>query len=150
MRLKNILVGIDFLNDIEEIVRKTEQIVQVEEARIWLLHVANPDPDFVSYEAGPQPERDRRADELKKKKKRMGELTEKLQAGGVKAEALFIKGPTAKTLLDKAGKLHADMIILGNRNHGFFYELFIGSTSLEVLGKSKLPVLLVPVQNKDK
>ena len=49
-------------------------------SKIWLVHIAAPDPDFVGYEVGPQYIRDHRADELKKEHKLVKKYADELKA----------------------------------------------------------------------
>jgi nucleotide-binding universal stress UspA family protein len=52
------LVAVD-LSDLSEIViEEAKKIAKPLNAKIWLVHIAEPDPYFVSWEAGPDTERD--------------------------------------------------------------------------------------------
>ncbi len=53
-----ILVGIDFSESTEKIAKKTEEIATALSAKIWLLHVAEPEPDCIAFKEGLQSERD--------------------------------------------------------------------------------------------
>ena len=48
------LVGLDLSESTDKIVQKVEEIAKALSAKVWLLHVADPDPDFVGWDAGPQ------------------------------------------------------------------------------------------------
>ena len=63
--MKNILVCIDFHEQTKNLINKAAEIAKAFNAKLWLVHVAAPDPDFVGYDVGPQYIRDARADELK-------------------------------------------------------------------------------------
>jgi nucleotide-binding universal stress UspA family protein len=145
--MKNILVGADFFNGTEEILNKVMELIQIEESKVWLIHVASPDSHFVSYEAGPQTERDDRADNLREKKNLLKKYERILEEKGVETEGLLVQGATAQTLLEKAHELDIDLIVLGDHKHGFLFNAFIGSTSKEVMEKSRIPVLIIPVKS---
>ena len=52
------LVAVD-LSDLSEIViEEAKKIAKPLNAKIWLVHIAEPDPYFVGWEAGPDKERD--------------------------------------------------------------------------------------------
>lgn len=63
--IKNILVAIDFNETVGELLSYAEALAIKFDAKIWVLHVAAPNPDFVGYEPGPQYIRDFKADELR-------------------------------------------------------------------------------------
>ena len=48
-------------------------------------------------------------------------------------------------IIEESKKLNADLIIAGHHEHGFFYNAFVESVSAEVIKKSKIPVLIVPL-----
>ena len=49
-----LLVAVDLSESTEKVVKKAEEIASAISAKVWILHVAAPDPDFVGYEPGPQ------------------------------------------------------------------------------------------------
>jgi len=58
--------------------------------------------------------------------------------------ALLVQGPTTETILGEAEKLAADLIVVGSHGHGALARAIVGSTSRSLLGKAKVPVLVVP------
>lgn len=62
--MKNILVTIDFNENENLLLDKAYQMAKAFGAKLWLMHIAAPDPDFVGYDVGPQYIRDARATEL--------------------------------------------------------------------------------------
>ena len=127
--------------------------VAAEEARrcgapLVLLHVAAPDPDFVALEAGPQPVRDRRADELRDEHRRLQALTVELRGHGVEAEARLVQGPTVETILEQAESRGVERIVMSTHGHGLWHRVLLGSVSEGVLRGARVPVLLVPVREE--
>ena len=76
----------------------------------------------------------------------MHEYAEKMQEEGVDAQGLVIEGATVDMILDKAEKLDIDLIITGHHEHNFVYKAFFGSVAKGVVKKTKIPVLLVPLE----
>lgn len=144
--MKNILVAIEFDNDAEPLVGKALELAKPFKAKVWLLHIAAPDPDFVGYDAGPQSVRDNLAKELRIKHIRLQDRAKDLENKGFDAEALLVQGPTVKTLIEESKKLNADLLIAGYEEHSFVYKLLIGSVSFKILKKSKVPILMVPLK----
>ncbi|MBT8303343.1 MAG: universal stress protein [Bacteroidia bacterium] len=143
--MKNILVSIDFKGNEKPLLDKALEIARAFDAKIWLVHIAAPDPDFVGYDVGPQSVRDARANKLKKEHKLIEDFTKDLRHKDAIAEGLLIQGATIETVIKESKKLKADLIITGHEEHGFLYRALLGSVSSQLIKKSKIPVLIVPL-----
>lgn len=144
--MKNILVTIDFNKNEKLLIDKAFQLAESFNSKIWLMHIADPDPDFVGYEAGPQYIRDSRASDLRKEHKLLQEYSAKLKKKGVDSEGILVQGATIEMIIEESKKLNVDLIIAGHYEHGFFYNAFVVSVSAKVIKKSKIPVLIVPME----
>jgi len=143
--MKNILVTIDFDENIEPLVDKAFEIANAFHSKIWLLHIAAPEPSFVGYEVGPQYIRDWRAEDLRTEHRQLERFTRELEEKGIKTEGLLIQGATIEMIISESKKLNIDLIIAGHHERSFFYNAFVGSVSAQIIKKSKIPVLIVPV-----
>lgn len=143
--MNNILVSIDFDDCDQLIIDKAIELGKAFNAKLWVIHIAAPDPDFVGYDAGPQHERDFRANTLKKEHKQLHDYALQINSQGIKTESLLIQGSTVDMVIEEAKKLNADLIIIGHQEHNFFYKAFFGSVSEQIINKSKIPVMVVPV-----
>lgn len=114
------------------------------QGEVWLLHVADPEPDFVGYDAGPQVERDLVAGELRQEHRDLQQLADQWRAEGIECTALLVQGPTSATILVEATRLGAELIVLGTHAKGAMRRLFGSSTSDGVVAQTKVPVVLVP------
>src|SRR6187455_2467334 len=99
--MNNILVPIDLSPSSEGIFAMACLFAQRLECKLWLIHVAAPDPDFVGYGVGPQYVREQRADELRKEHVDLQSMAKRAGAHGINAEALLVQGPTAETLVQE-------------------------------------------------
>ena len=63
----------------------------------------------------------------------------------MKAEGLLVQGATVEMIINEAQKLNSELIITGHHDHNFIYKAFNGSVSDDIIKKSKIPVLLVPL-----
>lgn len=146
--MKNILIPIEFDINTQKLIDYGSELAKKFESKIWLIHIAAPEPDFVPYTSGtgPNDERKKRASELKTERKRIQEYTKTLNKKGLDSSSLFVQGQTIKTIMQKVDKLNIDLIITGNNKHSFIYKLFIESVSNEIIKKSKIPVLLIPFE----
>lgn len=115
-------------------------------SRVFLMHIAAPDPDFVGFEVGPQHVRDWRADELRDEHKQLEDWQSSFQSKGLQCTAMLVAGPTVEKLLEESERVEADMIVMGTHGHGRVYDILVGSTAQGVLKKSNIPVVLVPIR----
>lgn len=141
----NILAAVDFSGFTEPILSAVERIAAaVPESRIWLLHVAEPDPSFVGYEAGPEVVRDQVAAEYRQERQRLQACAERLRGAGWEATPLVVQGAIAETILEEAARLEAQLIVMGSHGYGTIAELIVGGVSKVVLRKAACPVLIIP------
>lgn len=143
--MKNILVTIDFDKESGLLIDKAFELAMHFKSKIWILHIAEPEPDFIGYAVGPQYIRDHRAEELREEHKILQKYAEELRQKGVDAEGLLIQGPTIEMIIEESVKLNTDLIIAGHHKHGFFYNAFVGSVSTEIIKESNIPVLIIPL-----
>ncbi len=143
--MNQILVAIDFSDSTPLVIDQAMILAQATSAKIWLIHVAAPDPDFVGYQTGPQTERDFMAHKYRDEHHELHEWADKLREKGIDVTALLIQGATIETILEKAKSLTVDMIIVGSHGKSGFYKLLVGSVSEGILSYAKCPVLVVPM-----
>jgi nucleotide-binding universal stress UspA family protein len=62
------------------------------------------------------------------------------------SELRMVEGIPAQVILEEAERTKADLIVLGSHGHTAINEVLLGSVARKVTGKSKIPVLLVPVK----
>ncbi|MEN8131140.1 MAG: universal stress protein [Pseudomonadota bacterium] len=143
-----LLVGVDLSDSTEMVVKKAEEIAKALSAKVWLLHVADPEPDFVGFEVGPQSVRDSLSKSFHGEHCQIQEIADRLRKEGLDTTALLVQGATAETILKEASKLDIDMIVVGSHGQGAMYQLLVGSVSEWVLHKSECPVLVVPTHKR--
>jgi nucleotide-binding universal stress UspA family protein len=141
--MKNILVAVDFSAITQKLLEAAVRVAN-EDSKVYIIHVAAPDPDFVGYSVGPEYIRDDRADTLHEEHEKLGEFKTSLKSLGVDAEALLVSGPTVETLLDEIKKLEIDFLIIGKKGHSKIHELIMGSVCKNVLSKVEVPMLVIP------
>ncbi|MEM9090661.1 MAG: universal stress protein [Cyanobacteria bacterium P01_F01_bin.53] len=139
-----ILVAVDLSDATETIVNKAEEIAQAVSAQIWIIHVAQPKPELLEFDAGPQAEREFLAKRFQTEHAQVQEISARLRHGGLEATALMIKGDTVEAILAEASKLEADMIVVGSHGRGMMFQLFVGSVSQGILSRAQCPVLVIP------
>lgn len=146
--MQNIMIALDYGEGQSEILTAGLKLASKFSSSVFLVHVAAPEPDFVGYEVGPQYIRDEVAKELRKEHRWLQKYKEQFQAMDVSTEALLIQGSTSEVLLEEIRKLNIDLLILGNRKHGFLHNLFLGSTKDKIIDENEVPILLVPIKEQ--
>ena len=141
----NILTAIDFFDSTEMILRVTRKLAISMNAKVRLLHVAEPDPDFVGFDTGPHEVRDQIAAEFHKEHRDLQALAEQLRDEGVDASAILVQGVIVDTVLEHAKSHDTDLIIVGSHGHGAVYDILVGSISEGIIRKAHCPVTVVPV-----
>jgi len=141
--MQNIVVAVDFSDQSERVIQVARDLASAHSARVWLIHAAEPDPDFVGYEAGPQSVRDSVAREFRKEHRELQQIAEGLRADGIDATALLVQGPTIRTILDEAERLGADHIVVGSHGRGAISRVLLGSVSEGVVHKAPCTVTVV-------
>ncbi|MCP4450115.1 MAG: universal stress protein [Planctomycetes bacterium] len=165
----NILVAIDFSDGLDAVLSEVRKWANFTHPKLWLIHVTEPQPDFIGY--GPdiglmsdpmavevfasnsqthQNARDTAARRLREKRYQLQELAETLQISGTTVTPLLLEGPVTKTILEEATKHEASMIIVGSHGHGTMRQLLLGSVSEGVLRKSSIPVLVIPTHHTER
>ena len=150
MNLKTILVPIDFSDATPSVVQYASELAGAFGGKIVLLHVSEPEPDFVGFEAGPQAVRASVARDFRAEHQKLDELKHSLTASGIETTALQIQGALAEKILLEAETQAAGLIVMGSHGHGAIYNLLVGSVTSGVLKKTKCPVLVVPAPRSAK
>jgi nucleotide-binding universal stress UspA family protein len=148
--LKRILVPIDFSQVTNTVIKAAIGQAQAFGAMINLVHVAEPEPDFVGFKPGPDSVRKSQVKKVCDFRHELYVYKEQLEKAGIKTKALMIQGPTVEKILQEATRWKADQIIIGSHGHGKLYKLLLGSTSAAVVKKASCPVLIISSQRAKK
>ncbi|MCK4709921.1 MAG: universal stress protein [Gammaproteobacteria bacterium] len=152
-----ILVTIDFSDITEKVLHQTEALAKSMHAEICLLHVAEPNPDHIVYDydpaamyaVDPTEIRDKIAQRFHKEHKLLQQYADELRNSGLNCKALMVQGETVEMILKGVEKLSIDFIVAGSYGKGMISQIFLGSTSEELIKKTSVPVYLVPVDKVD-
>ena len=144
----NILVAVDISDATQKVLAVSKYFADATDARVRVLHVAEAEPDFVGYDAGPDVVRDQVASEYREEHRSVQEYAEQLRDAGIDAKALLIKGPLVATILQQAKRFDADLLIVGSHGFGAIYDLLVGSASRGILKDTEIPVLVVPIRDE--
>ena len=144
----NVIVALDFSEVTRDVLEVVGRISATGSMKLYLVHVAEPDPDFVGWQAGPDVVRKQVAEEFRREHRQLDEMAKNLRQAGRAATALLVQGPIVETILDQASDLEAGLIVVGSHGHGAAYDLVVGSISSGIIRKSTVPVLVVPATGR--
>ncbi len=144
----NILVSLDISESTDKVVAAATGLATAMSAKLYLIHVAEPEPDFVGYGVGPQTVRDSVSTELHKEHAHIQDIAESLRQKDIDATGLLIQGSIAETIIKQAKKLKSEMIVMGSHGRGAVYKILVGSVSEGVLRNAECPVLVVPTHSR--
>jgi len=88
--MKNILVAIDFKGNEQLLIDKAAVFAEKFDSKVWVIHIADPDPDFVGFSVGPKYIRDDRLTELKQEYILLNDYVDTLTKKGINSESLLV------------------------------------------------------------
>ena len=143
-----LLVAVDLSEATEIIVKKAEEIAIALSAKLWIIHNAEPEPDFVEFVSDPLTARENLSRRFHAEHRQIQEIANRLRKSGLDTTALLVHGPTVEYILKEASELDVDMIVVGSHGRGAMYQLLVGSVSEGILHKSQCPILVVPTHRR--
>jgi nucleotide-binding universal stress UspA family protein len=143
-QMKTILVPVDFSDVTDRVLSTSENLARTFGARLILLHVSEPEPDFIGFEPGPMAVRSVVARDFRKEHQRLDQLKATVAKDELDVLALHIQGPLVDKIVDEAAKHHADLIVMGSHGHGALFEFLVGSVTSGVLRAASCPVMVIP------
>lgn len=144
--MQNILVAIDRPKHADQLIAQAVKLAKLTKAKIWILHVTEPDPDdFLARESGPQHVYEKRAEERKKEASCIKQWTEEIKNQNITAEGLLIEGSIIKTIKSKVEEHHIDLVVAGHERKNFLYGLFTANKKKDLVDELKIPLLAVPL-----
>ncbi len=150
MPIKSILVGVDFSDITESVVKSANFFARLFNSKVILFHVIEP-PSPILYEEGFEPLltidgvevvmevetllREKAEEEIKK----LLQLFDKDIPVDYKIEV----GDIAETILEYSDENNIDLILIGSHQKGLLEILLLGGTAEKIVNKSKTSVLVV-------
>jgi len=144
-----ILIAIDSSDTTQDLITAARSLIPRDnnpnQIQIWILHVAEPDPAFVGFEAGPTTVRVTMAKRYRREHRDLQLLADGMRKDGYDCTALLIQGSTIETIVDQAERLTTDVIVAGTHGHGRIMDAVVGNLSSGLLRKPSTPMLMVPL-----
>jgi len=146
--IETILVPVDFSDVTDRVVGTAKRYARAFGCRVLLLHICEPEPDFIGYEPGPIVVRENIADSMRRDQKTLEELKSKYDEPELDLVALQIQGPAVEKIVSEARQQNAGLVVMGSHGHGSIYNLLVGSVTEGVLKHVPCPVLIVPTEHQ--
>ena len=143
-----ILVAIDFSDLSKRVVAEADRLASRLQAKVYLLHSVEPEPDFMGYDDDPKVIRDQIALQYHREHRLLQEYAQSLRDKGLDVTAVLVRGIFSKSILQHADKVSADLIMVGSHGKGTLSALVMGSCSQQVIRHATVPVVVIP-QVKD-
>ena len=143
MNLDLILVAVDFSEVSASVYAAAVELAARMHSEVVVVNVTEPQVDYVGL-AAPL-EYVARDNELEKiLEARLNAAREAFEMRGVAVKVEHHWGPVVGSVLERAQKLGAGLVVLGSHGHGAVYNLLVGSVAAGVIKHSPVPVLVVP------
>jgi nucleotide-binding universal stress UspA family protein len=151
-----LLAAIDFSDITPHLLEHTTELATALNAEIYLIHVAEPNPDHIAYDYDPatvytvdsSEVRNSIAERFHQEHVTLQEYAGNMREKGITCTALMIQGVTVELLLKEAGRLEVDFIVAGTHGKGLISQLLLGSTSEQLIKQTTIPVHLVPAKKE--
>ena len=147
--LKNILAAVDFSPVTQDVAAEARALAEAFGAKLWLIHVAAPEPAFVGYDIGPAYIRSAVAAELREQHAALEAWQAELAGSGIDVTARLLPGDPVEKILEEARDMPADRIVIGSHGHGALRDLLMGSVGQGVVRRAECPVLVVPARRAE-
>jgi len=141
-RMRRILHATDFSRASAPAFAKAVELAKRAGARLLLLHVLVPPSPFLG-DALLSSYLELEARARAAAERQLAAVATKARRAGVRVETELIAGGPAEQILRRAGRWHADLIVIGTHGRSGLARAFMGSVAERVLQRSTHPVLTV-------
>lgn len=140
--MNTLLAAIDIANTHAGYLAYIETLARQLNAKVWLVHVAQPHPDVVEMALSDAGEWQQR--KINSEHQPLLEMARQMGSMGIDATPVLLQGPVVECLLEVARDVAASMILVNSQGHGPLYDLVVGSVAEGLSGNAVCPVLWVP------
>ncbi len=143
-----LLAAVDLSKASGYVIEAVHRVASATDAEVYVLHTIIPLPGIAGPEFNPVTEYQEMSKRYQDEQDQLNELVSQLVDADVNATALMAQGDPVKTILQQAGRLDAELIVVGSHGHGMMFDALMGSISAGILRKSTIPVLVVPIRGR--
>ncbi len=144
--MTNIVVPVDFGETTDKLLDESIKFAQEINGKICLIHVAPADIGFAIGDMGFQYFPEVEQNEIRQELVRLNNLQQRVTAQNIECEHLLKQGIAGDIIIDYAAEKNAGYIVIGSHGRSGIYDVFVGSLTKELTRRSRIPVLVIPVQ----
>lgn len=144
MSMETILIGVRDDENAGRVAATATDLAGTTGAQVIVGHVFDPDDyDEVREQMRVEPDAEVSADDVARRVNAVSDVVDGLRSDGVQTEVRGRVGEAGKELVDLAGAVGADLVIVGGRRRSPTGKALFGSTAQEVLMNAPCPVTFV-------
>jgi len=147
--MRNLLVPVDLSEISQPVVERASCFGRSLASNLWLLHVVPPTNHSIPFNLDRSLWRREVAKGLRQRRRQLYELAQQMRRERYHVFTRFVAGTVSTVILAEAGRMHADLIVMGSHGHGNVYHALFGGVGQKVMRKASCPVMLVsPERNR--
>jgi nucleotide-binding universal stress UspA family protein len=157
-KVKKVLIALDYDPTAQKVAEEGYEIARSMKAEVTLLHVISDSVYYSSVEYSPimgfsgfdQSGFFHYGDSLSLQKAAMLYLEKSREhLGNKKIKTIVKEGELSDVILDTAGKLKADLIVMGSHSRKWLENILVGSVTEKVIRDTSIPVFIVPTRKQE-
>ena len=144
--MKNIVVAIEFDEELSDIVDFTSLLLKDWESEVHVVHVYEPNCKLVEYAPHMVDAISSYEDHLQEQASSVRGIVKKLIDNGIRSHGYMkpINRNVADSILEFCSEKDADLLVVGSHHSGRMERLILGSVAERVIRQANLPVVAVP------
>jgi universal stress protein A len=142
LKIRNILVPVDFSENASEALKSASELATQMGARITLIHVIEPPPLMSGYEALPYKVSDKQL--AMTAQTELEALAVRFVNPAVETKGVLRKGKPHHEIVKAARELNADLLVISTHGYTGLKHTLLGSTAERVVRHARCPVLVLP------
>jgi nucleotide-binding universal stress UspA family protein len=158
IKMTKVLIALDYNPTAQKVAEVGFSLAKSMNAEVVLLHVITDPVFYTSMEYSPimgfsgyldvsplqitsiQGLKDASMEYLNKSKEHLGDKN---------IQTIVKEGDFARSILETAKEIHADMIVVGSHSRKWLEKIIIGSVTEQVLRDTKIPLFIVPTRKQN-
>ena len=141
---KSLLVPVDFSDVTARVLDAAQTLALTFKSRVVLLHVVEPEPDFIGFEAGPVTVRSSVFEGVSRGAQTPRRSEAAVGKSGRGCARFANPGTDCREDSPRGRPARSGHGSIGSHGHGALYHLLAGNVASGVLKSAKCPVLVVP------
>lgn len=146
-KIKKVLIAIDYDETAQKVAETGYTMAKAMNAEPILLHVIFEQPIYYSESPYILDLHVEIIDDLKKSVQNFLNKTKDL-LGDKSIQTILKEGEIGQTILDTAKEMNVDVIVMGSHGRKWLENILMGSQSKAVLGKTTIPLFIVPTKKQ--